>query len=62
MPPRNQAGKRGKTGGSSNTTQSDVQEFQRQQKEFLKFENRNTLIEFGLDITYHGVFTKSIKF
>ena len=41
MPPRNQAGKRGKTGGSCNTTQSDVQEFQRQQKEFLKFENRN---------------------
>ena len=41
MPPRNQACKRGKAGGSSNTTQSDVQDFQRQQKEFLKFENRN---------------------
>ena len=41
MPPRNHAGKRGTTGGSCNTTQSDVQEFQRQQKEFLKYENRN---------------------
>ena len=41
MPPRNQARDRGKAGGSNNTTDSDVQEFQRQQKEFLKFENRN---------------------
>ena len=41
MPPRNQAGKRGTTGGSCNTTQSDLLAFQKQQKELLKFENRN---------------------
>ena len=41
MPPRNHAGKRGSTGGSCNTTESDVHEFQRQQKALLNFENRN---------------------
>ena len=41
MPPRNHAGKRGSTGGSCNTTESDVHEFQRQQKALLNFETRN---------------------
>ena len=40
MPPRNNAGKRGTTGGSADTTQSDLLAFQRQQKELSKFEGR----------------------